>query len=79
MKTALSKGDGQLVVDALVRSSLAKSSITIENMSEIVEDIDRVARKESRPDIRALLYHLEARVMHDYTKNFTPVNRRNPE
>jgi len=79
LKTALSKGDGQLVVDALVRSSLAKSSITIENMSEIVDDIDRVARKESRPDIRALLYHLEARVMHDYTKNFTPANRRNPE
>lgn len=78
LKTALSKGDGQQLVDALVRSSLAKSSITIENMSEIVEDIDRVARKESRPDIRALLYHLEARVMHDYTNNFTPLDRRNP-
>ena len=79
LKQALSKGDGQLVVDALVRSSLAKSSITIENMSEIVDDIDRVARKESRPDIRALLYHLEARVMYDYTNNFTPADRRNPE
>ena len=78
LKTALSKGNGQLLVDALVRSSLAKSSITIENMSEIVDDIDRVARKEKRPDIRALLYHLEARVMHDYTNNFTPINRRNP-
>ncbi len=78
LKTALSKGNGQLLVDALVRSSLAKSSITIENMSEIVDDIDRVARKESRPDIRALLYHLEARVMSDYTNKFTPINRRNP-
>ena len=29
LKTALSKGNGQLLVDALVRSSLAKSSITI--------------------------------------------------
>ena len=78
LKVALSKGNGQLLVDALVRSSLAKSSITIENMSEIVDDIDRVARKEPRPDIRALLYHLEARVMHDYTNKFTPANRRNP-
>lgn len=79
LKTALSKGDGQLVVDALVRSSLAKSSITIENMSEIIEDIDKVARKETRPDIRGLLYHLEARVMYTYTNNFTPIDRRNGE
>ena len=61
LKQALAKGDGALVVDALVRSSLAKSSISIEKMSEIIEDIDQIARKESRPDIRALLHHLEAR------------------
>ena len=77
LKQALAKGDGELVVDALIRSSLAKSSITIENMSEIIEDIDKVARKESRPDIRALLYHLEARVMKEYSRHFTPIDRRN--
>ena len=79
LKQALAKGDGQLVVDALIRSSLAKSSVTIENMSEIIDDIDQVARKESRPDIRGLLYHLEARVMKEYTKRFTPIDRRNHE
>lgn len=78
LKQALSKGDGQLVVDALVRSSLAKSSISIELMSEIVEDIDRVARKESRADIRALLYHMEAMVLDSYRDNFTPIDRRDP-
>ena len=77
LKQALAKGDGALVVDALIRSSLAKSSITIENMSEIIDDIDQIARKESRPDIRALLLHLEARVMHDYSMRFTPIDRRN--
>ena len=76
LKQALAKGEGQLLVDALVRSSLAQSSITIDNMSAIIDDIDKVARKDSRPDIRAILYHLQARIMHDYCENFTPADRR---
>ncbi len=63
LKRALRQGDGEGVVDALVRYSLAWSSISTENLDDITTRIEQVANGEQRPDIRALLLHLEARVL----------------
>lgn len=63
LKSALKAGDGEGVVDALVRYSLAWSSISEENLDDITTRIEDLVQKEQRPDIRALLLHLEARVI----------------
>lgn len=63
LKRALKSDDGEGVVDALVRYSLAWSSISEENLHDITSRIEQVAASEQRPDIRALLLHLEARVI----------------
>ena len=71
--------DGQLLVDALVRYSVAQSGISQDNMADIVSRIEKTAGKEKRPHIRALLYHLEAMVYQGYRDRFARwSNRDNP-
>ena len=67
---ALTSGDGKAVVDALVRYSLAQSSISKQQIDSIMPRIEQVAQQERRLDIKALLYHLEARVLSDYASRF---------
>ena len=69
--------DGQLLVDALVRYSIAQSGISQDNMADIVSRIETVAGKEKRPHIRALLYHLEAMVYKGYRDRYTGWSDRN--
>ena len=82
LKTALRTQDGSKMVDALVRYSLAQSSISQENMTDIVSHIDKVIAQEKRPDITALLYYLEARIFAEYGNqyaHFVPSNKEDKE
>ncbi|MBQ9555755.1 MAG: hypothetical protein IJV05_05980, partial [Muribaculaceae bacterium] len=63
--------DGQLLVDALVRYSIAQSGISQDNMADIVSRIETTINKEKRPHIKALLYHLEALIYKGYRDRYT--------
>ncbi|MBO4721479.1 MAG: carboxypeptidase-like regulatory domain-containing protein [Muribaculaceae bacterium] len=63
---ALKTGDGNAVVDAMIRYSIAQSSISKQSIDTIVPRIEQLAAKEKRADIKALLYHLAARVLGQY-------------
>lgn len=64
LKSALKVGDGEGIIDALVRYSLAWSSISEEHLDDITSRIEQVANADDqRPDVRALLLHLEAMVI----------------
>ena len=74
IKNALKADNGELLVDAIVRYSIAQSSISEDNMDLIVDRIEEVANKEKRPEYRALLHHFEAVVFKAY-KDRTPNGR----
>ena len=76
LKKALSKGDGQQVVDAIVRVSIAQSQLSREEMSKIIDLIERTVSNENDPAIRALLRHFEAVVMRSYCASFISIDRR---
>lgn len=64
LKSALKVGDGEGIIDALMRYSLAWSSISEEHLDDITNRIEQVANADDqRPDVRALLLHLEALVI----------------
>ncbi|MBP5687253.1 MAG: carboxypeptidase-like regulatory domain-containing protein [Muribaculaceae bacterium] len=63
---ALKKGDGNAVVDAMIRYSIAQSSISKQSIDTILPRIEQLTVKEKRADIKALLYHLEAKVLRQY-------------
>ena len=77
LDAALKTGDGQQVVDALVRYSVAQSGISQDNMADIVTRIETVIDKEKQPHIRALLYHLEALVYKGYRDRYARWSDRN--
>jgi len=77
LNKALKSGNGQQTVDALVRYSIAQSSISQDNMPEIVSRIDAVIAKEKQPHIRALLYHLEALAFESYRDRYAGWRDRN--
>ncbi len=52
---AVKKGDGEALVDALIRWGLAKSSISVDYKDTILARIDTVRAHETRTDIRCLL------------------------
>lgn len=79
LNQALSGGDGKLVVDAIVRYSIAQSGISQENMTEIVERIETTIQQEKRPEYRALLYYFEACVYNAYLDRYGVYDRENPE
>ena len=76
---ALKSGDGELVVDALVRYSIAQSGISQDNMGDIISRLETVLGNEQRPHIRALLLHLEALIYQGYNDRYARwSDRRNP-
>ncbi len=76
---ALKGGDGRLVVDAIVRYSIAQSGISHDNMPDIVSRIDSAIQLEKRPEYRALLSYFEARVFAAYMARCGVFDRENPE
>ncbi len=79
LNKALRNGNGQMVVDALVRYSIAQSGISEEKMPEIISRIDSTIAIEKKPHIKALLYYFEAMVMNNYSDNFARSGRTSPE
>lgn len=79
LNAALKGGDGQMVVDALVRYGIAQSGISQENMPAIVSRIDSAIAVEKRPEIKSLLYYLEAEVFDAYRENYDRHDRVNPD
>jgi len=78
LNRALDCGDGQQVVDALVRYGIAMSGISQDNMATIISRIDSTLQVEKRPQWRALLLYLEARVYNGYQDRFAQWDRNNP-
>ncbi|MBR1726813.1 MAG: hypothetical protein IJ724_09245, partial [Muribaculaceae bacterium] len=76
---ALKGGDGKLVVDAIVRYSLAQSGISQDNMPEIVKRIESSVQQEKRPEYRALLHYFEACVFNAYLERYGLHDRENPD
>ena len=76
-KALKGRDDGQLLVDALVRYSIAQGSITKDNMDDIISRIETAINKEKRPHIRALLYHLEAMIYEGYRDRYARWSDRN--
>ena len=75
LKKALASGDGQMVLDAIVRASIAESQLSREKMSNIIDRIERTASSEKNVDTHALLRHFEAVVMRSYSEAFIPIDR----
>ena len=67
LNKSLKKGDGQGLVDALVKYSIAESNIPEANIVDIMNRVVSYAEKDSRPDIKALLYHLSAKILYSYS------------
>lgn len=70
LNKAVKSGDGKTVVDALVRYSLAQSSISKQQIDSLMPLIEQQAQQERHPDIKALLYHLEASVLYCYYNRY---------
>ena len=77
LKKAQRSGDGQMMVDALVRYSIAKAKISQETMDTIITQIEDVKHKEQRADYKALLNFLEAAVFKSYRDAYGVRGRKN--
>lgn len=77
LKKAQRSGDGQMMVDALVRFSIAKGKVSQESMDTVIMQIEDVKKKESRADYKALLNFLEACVFKDYVEAYGVSDREN--
>ena len=77
LKKAQKTGDGQMLVDALVRFSIAKSKISQESMDTIITEIEKVKKKETRADFKALLNYFEAIVFKSYRNAYGVHDREN--
>ena len=67
---AMRSGDGNAVVDAMIRYSIAQSSISKQSIDTIMPRIEQLAAKEKRADIKALLYCLEAKALRRYRDKY---------
>ena len=77
LKKAQRSGDGQMLVDALVKFSIAKSQVSQESMDTIITEIEKVKNKENRADYKALLNYFEAIVFDSYKSSFGVRSREN--
>ena len=77
LKKAQRSGDGQMMVDALVRFSIAKGKVSQESMDTVIMQIEDGKKKESRADYKALLNFLEACVFKDYVEAYGVSDREN--
>ncbi|MBR1803972.1 MAG: hypothetical protein IJ775_03590, partial [Muribaculaceae bacterium] len=78
LNNALKTGNGQVVVNAIIRYSIAQSGISQENMKPIVSRIDSTIALEKKPEIKALLYYFEATVFQAYRNTYERHDRVNP-
>ncbi|MBR1881430.1 MAG: hypothetical protein IJ808_00195 [Muribaculaceae bacterium] len=78
LQKALNSGDGQLIVDAIVRASLAQSQISRDNLPSIIKRIEKTAQKEKRSPYSALLRYFQASVLSSYKSAFISSYRVNP-
>ena len=78
LNSALKSGNGQLVVDAMVRYSIAQSNISQEKMPDIINRIDSTIAIEKRPEYKSLLNYFEAVVFKAYCDNYNRYDRHNP-
>lgn len=74
---ALKSGDGQLVVDALVRYSIAQSGISQDNISTVVSRIDSTLALERRSEYRAMLNYFKGVVFASYMQHYARRSRQN--
>lgn len=79
LNKAMKAQDGQKMIDAVIRYSLAEGRITRESLPSIVNKIDSILQIEKRLDYRALLYNIEARVLDDYRDYYGVRDRRNAQ
>ena len=79
LNTALKTNNGELVVDALVRYSIAQSGISQDNMKPIVERIESTIASEKQPHVKALLSYFEASLFQAYRNRYRSWDRENPE
>lgn len=77
LNKAKKSGDGQMMVDALVRFSIAKAKTSQETMDTIIMQIEDVKKKEKRADYKALLNYLEAAVFASYRDAYSSRGRKN--
>jgi 5-hydroxyisourate hydrolase-like protein (transthyretin family) len=77
LKKAQRSGDGQMMVDALVRYSIAKGKVSQESMDTIITQIEDVKKKEKRPDYKAILNYLEASIFVSYRDAYVSRGRKN--
>lgn len=77
LKKAQKSGDGQMLVDALVRFSIAKSKVSQETMDTIITQIEAVKKVEKRADYKALLNYFEALVFKGYKESYQVYDREN--
>ena len=62
LKNALSHGDGVSTIDAIIKYSLAKSSLSDETFDEVITKIENVIKQEKKEDIKAILLLLESKI-----------------
>ena len=74
---ALKSGDGELTIDALVRYGIAQSSLSQDNMADIITRVENAIAREKQPHLRALLYHLEAMIYQGYRDRYARWSDRN--
>lgn len=76
LAAALRLGDGQQMIDALVRYGIAEGSISQDNLPNVVGKIETALKQEKRPDFKALLYAMEAAVYNSYSNAYAKVGRK---
>lgn len=75
LKKAQKSGDGQLMVDALVKYSIAKAHVSQETMDTIITQIESVKKVEKRADYKAILNYLEAIIFASYREAYVVYDR----
>ena len=70
LAAALKANNGEQMIDALVRYGIAEGNISQENLPAIINKIESVLKKEQRPDFKALLLALEAKVFRSYSNAY---------
>ena len=68
LNKSFKEGDGQGLIDALVKYSIAESNIPESNIVDIMNRVVSYAERDSRTDIKALLYYLSAKILYTYRK-----------
>ena len=66
LKEALKNDDGVSMIDALVKFSLAKSSISEENFDDVISKLDEIIVQERSEDIKSLLLYLKYEIYNSH-------------